>query len=98
VARLIWTKLALEHFERLLDYISADSPIAACRFGEKLMAKVDLLQAHPNLGAHVPEDESRSLREILQGNYRILYRVEGDVVYLVALHHAARLLDVDKLS
>jgi hypothetical protein len=45
-----------------------------------------------------PRTTAGRFREILQGNYRIIYRVEGDVVYLVALHHAARLLDVDKLN
>jgi toxin ParE1/3/4 len=98
VARLIWTNAALEHFARLLDYIAADSPIAARRFGEKLLTKVELLESHPQLGAIVPEDDGRKYREISQGSYRIIYRVDGDAVYLVALHHAARLLDVDQLT
>ena len=98
MARLIWTNQALEDFEALLDYISRDAPIAARRFGQKLIDKVELLQITPLLGSFIQEDESKTYREILQGNYRLIYRVEGDVVYLIAIHHAAQLLSSRKLK
>lgn len=98
MARLIWTNKALEHFEGLLAYIAADSPLAARRFGEKMLAKVELLETYPNLGGWIAEDDTRTYREVLQGNYRVIYRTDGDAVYLVAVHHAARLLDVTELN
>jgi plasmid stabilization system protein ParE len=72
VARLIWTNKALDDFESLLAYIARDSPLAARRFGQKLLDKVELLQSHPNLGSWIREDDSHTYREILQGNYRII--------------------------
>jgi addiction module RelE/StbE family toxin len=98
VARLIWTNQALEDFEALLDYISHDAPIAARRFGQKLIDKVELLQANPLLGSFLQEDDTKTYREILQGSYRLIYRVEGDIVYLITIHHAARLLSSLKLE
>lgn len=98
MARLIWTNQALEDFEALLDYISRDAPIAARRFGQKLIDKVELLQITPLLGGFIQEDESKTYREILQGSYRLIYRVEGDAVYLIAIHHAAQLLSSRKLK
>ena len=61
-----------------------------------MMARVELLQEHPTLGGEVPEDETHTYREVLQGSYRIIYRMEEDTIYLVAIHHAARLLDFDE--
>jgi len=98
MARLIWAQQALDDFERLLEYIAKDSPLAARRFGEKLIARVELLQSYPEIGGWVLEDRSRRYREILQGNYRVIYRTDENVVYLVAVYHAARLLNVDDID
>lgn len=98
MARLIWTAKALEDYEALLAYIAANAPLAARRFGEKLLAKVELLESHPNLGSWIAEDDRRTYREVLQGNYRVIYRVTDETVYLVAVHHAARLLDTTDLE
>jgi plasmid stabilization system protein ParE len=81
-----------------LDYISKDAPAAARRFAQKLIGRVELLASHPLLGSWIAEDPTRTYREIRQGNYRILYRHDPHVVFIVAVHHAARLLDSDNLT
>lgn len=98
MARLIWTARALDDLERLIEYIEKDAPMTACRFAQRVIDRVELLQSNPQAGSWTLEDETRTYREILQGSYRIIYRVEDDTVYLVAVHHAARLLDVDELN
>jgi len=98
MARIIWAPRALDDLEAVLAYIATDAPAAAARFAEKLMARVDLLAQHPFLGGYIWEDESHTYREVIQGNYRVIYRIEGQIVYIVAVHHAARLLDTDDLD
>jgi toxin ParE1/3/4 len=98
MAQIIWTPKALDDLESLLAYIAQDAPAAARRYAQKLISRVELLADHPLLGGHVTEDSSRIYREIRLGNYRVLYRSDSDVVYIVAIHHAARLLDVDDLG
>ncbi len=95
MARVVWTEKALDDFENLLDYIGKDAPMAACRFAQQMIGRVELLQDHPLLGSEVPEDDTHTYREVLQGGFRIIYRVEEDTIYLVTIHHAARLLDCD---
>jgi len=95
MARLIWTENAIDDFERLIEYIAQDAPLAARRFAQKMISRIELLQQHPNLGGYVAEDDTRTYREVLQGNYRVIYRSEKNDVYLVAIHHSARLLDVE---
>ena len=98
MAKVIWTKQVLEDFENLLEYIGTDAPVAARRLGQKLIDHVEVLEKHPHLGNFLPEDETGTYRQILQGNYRIIYRIESNAVYLIALYHAARLLDTDGLD
>lgn len=98
MAQVIWTPRALDDLESLLDYIAKDAAPAARRFAQKLIVRVELLADHPLLGSYVAEDTSRTYREIRHGNYRILYRYDANAVYVVAIHHAARLLDTDDLA
>ncbi|RIK75413.1 MAG: type II toxin-antitoxin system RelE/ParE family toxin [Planctomycetota bacterium] len=98
MARLIWTAKALADLERLLQFIEKDAPVAARRFAQRVFDRVEQLQQFPHLGGFVAEDDLRRYREILQGSYRLIYRVEGETIYIVAVHHAARLLDVTDLD
>jgi toxin ParE1/3/4 len=98
MARLIWTSRCLDDLERLIKFIETDAPVAACLFAQRIIDRVEMLQLHPSAGSLVLEDESRTYRQVLQGNYRIIYRVAGDAVYLVAIHHASRLLKADELE
>ena len=97
MAEIIWTPKSLDDLESLLDYISKDAPAAARRFAQKLISRVDILEDHPLSGGFVAEDSGRVCREIRQGNYRVIYRTDGLIVYIVAIHHAARLLDSEYL-
>jgi plasmid stabilization system protein ParE len=56
------------------------------------------LGTHPELGGWVIEDETRTYRELLLGNYRIIYRAGPEAVYIVAVRHGARLWDVEDVS
>ena len=43
----------------------------------------------------VPEVGDESLREIIQGSYRIVYRLNRDVVQVVTVFHGASLFRLD---
>jgi toxin ParE1/3/4 len=82
----------------VIEFIERDASVAARRFAQRIVDRVELLQVNPLLGSVVQEDDTGTYRELLQGNYRIIYRASADAVYLVAIHHAARLLAVDELG
>lgn len=48
----------------------------------------------PESGRKVPEDKRGIYRELIVGNYRVVYRVDGDTVTIVTLIHGARLLQL----
>lgn len=98
MARVIWAPRALDDLEALLDYIGRDAPASARRFGEKILARVESLAEFPLSGSFVPEDEIQTYREVFQGNYRIIFRTEKNLVFVVTIHHGARLLRTEGLE
>jgi plasmid stabilization system protein ParE len=71
------------------------SPLQAKHWRDSILAEVDLLEAGPDLGAAVPGKESDSLREILLENYRLVYRIDGDDIYIVTILSIVKVSDVD---
>lgn len=97
MVRVIWTPSALRDLKEIVDYIWPRGPEDAVRLAERLMERTDLLASFPRVGGQLPEDDTRVYRELIEGNYRIIFRVDDDAVYIVAVRHAARLLDPGEL-
>ncbi|TVR86324.1 MAG: type II toxin-antitoxin system RelE/ParE family toxin [Saprospirales bacterium] len=77
------------------NYVAKDSPKYADRLMDKIIARVDVLEQHPKIGRKVPEFDNELIREVTEGNYRIIYRIESEDqvrVGIARVHHAARLL------
>jgi plasmid stabilization system protein ParE len=60
-----------------------------------LVAAVERLQDHPRSGRVVPELGDESIRELVHGNYRIVYRLEDAVVEIATVFHGARSFRLD---
>ena len=56
------------------------------------MQAIERLGEFPESGRVVPEVSDETLREVITGSYRIVYRVLDEEVVIVAVHHGARLL------
>lgn len=76
----------------ILDYIAGElmNPPAAARIVRAISGKIDLLAEHPHLGRELPETIAAGFpcRHFTAENYRIFYRVEGSVVYVVRVVHS----------
>ena len=92
MVKVVWTEFALEDLRSIHSYISKDSKIYANKFVEKLINRVDQLESFPKSGRVVPEFESDMLRELIEGNYRIVYKINSDHIGVVRIHHSARQL------
>ena len=51
----------------------------------------------PASGRMVPEIGEKSIREVILGSYRIIYRRRSEAVDVLTVHHGARLLDPKRL-
>lgn len=93
MVEIIWTPFALEDLQSIYDYIAKDSPYYANRFIDKLVDRVDILIDHPKAGRIVPEFENELIRELIEGSYRIIYKINSITeIGIVRVHHSARLL------
>ena len=59
---------------------------------EKLINRVDQLENFPKSGRSVLEFSSETIRELIEGNYRIVYKINPDHIGVVRVHHSARQL------
>ncbi|MCX6226538.1 MAG: type II toxin-antitoxin system RelE/ParE family toxin [Bacteroidia bacterium] len=56
-------------------------------------------QSNPYIGRIVPEFNKKVIREIMAGNYRIIYRIQSNIqVDVLRVYHAARLLKKENLK
>jgi plasmid stabilization system protein ParE len=57
---------------------------------ERITSAVLQLESFPELGARIVGWGREDLREIIVGNYRVIYRLTAKTVYIVTVIHAAR--------
>ncbi len=90
MAQISWTKKSLKDLRSVNDYISLDSAFYAARFIFKLIRRVDQLIEFPESGRVVPEKNEPEIRELIEGNYRIFYRLRKEKVTILRIHNSAR--------
>jgi addiction module RelE/StbE family toxin len=83
-----WTKTAIESVDEIAGFIAKDNSTRATSFVLELQAAVTKLLAHPGMGRAGRVPGTREL--VLHKNYIAIYRVRGDDVEILRLHHSAR--------
>lgn len=83
-----WTKTALRSVEEIADYIAKDNPLRATSFVMELQSAVTKVQAHPGIGRAGRVPGTREL--VLHKNYIAIYRIRGEDLEILRLHHSAR--------
>ena len=91
MARVVWSSVARDDLKALVSLINTDSPGYAQTFGLHIQQRVEQLRHFPESGRNVPEDKTGTYRELIVGNYRVVYRIDEDIVTMVTLIHGARL-------
>ncbi len=71
---VIWTKQAIQRVNSIVNYIAQDNYQAAVKWSEIIFQRTDQLIEHPESGRIVPEYNHPDLREIIEGNYRVIFR------------------------
>ena len=93
MAKIIWSELALDDLKNIYDYISKDSIIYANRVIEKIILRIDQLENFPKSGRVVPELNNNSIRELIQNNYRIIYKATTQEIFIVSIHHSSKFME-----
>jgi plasmid stabilization system protein ParE len=91
-----WTTTAEHDLEAVIDFITEDSPDKALRTLEKLRKKASGLITSPARGRIVPELKEQGIviyRELILPPWRIIYRISGRTVYVLAVLDSRRNLE-----
>lgn len=93
MGKITWTVLAELDLLEIESYIAQDSPTYAIITIEKIFDRAFILLKHPLSGRIVPEFENPNIRELIEGNYRIVYFLKNKhEISILRVHHAARVL------
>jgi plasmid stabilization system protein ParE len=96
--KIIWSPLAIDRASEIVEYIAQDSPSAATKWVENLFKKVQLLKSSPKSGRMVPETQREDIRELICGNYRIIYRAEKSKISVLTVRHGKQILPMEDIQ
>ena len=98
MVRIRFTKQSLFDLKEIYDYISYDSKKYAQYQILKIRNSIKILKQYKFSGKIVEEYNDENIREIIEGNYRIIYKILGDDrIDIITIHHGERSLISRKL-
>ncbi len=90
--RVVWTDQAWRRLSEIEEFIARDRPAAAAKLVDKLVDRGDALATYPNRGRKLPELPGSGLRELLVGDFRIVYRRIANTIEVLTVFEGHRLL------
>jgi len=91
MVKLIWTDTAINDLGDIADYIAESSEKYARITVKKLFERTEILKTFPKAGRIVPEKNEENVRELIEGNYRIIYEIASEYqINILSIHHSAR--------
>ncbi|MHB8483241.1 MAG: type II toxin-antitoxin system RelE/ParE family toxin [Nitrospiria bacterium] len=91
-----WTETAEEDLNSIIDGIAEENPHRALEILENLRKKALHLNNLPERGRIVPELKDHGItlfRELIFVPWRMIYRISGETVYVLALFDSRRNLE-----
>lgn len=86
-----WLIEAKIDLKEIHDYIALDSKKYAKIQVKRIKEHTEILKLQPKIGKQVEEINHPEVREIIIGNYRIIYRnVSSKIIDILMIHHGAR--------
>ncbi len=95
--KIIWSPLAIDRASEIAEYIAQDKPSAAEKWINTVFLKVEQLKSSPEIGRVVPEIRNDRFRELIYGNYRIIYRIEKKQISILTIRHGKQILPIDEI-
>ena len=93
-----WAPLAIDRVAEIAAYIAEDNPLAAGKWMRDAFARVGQLGRFPKSGRPIPETPRQDIRELVWGNYRIIYRLEPRQISILTVRHLKQILPLEDLK
>jgi toxin ParE1/3/4 len=96
--KLFWTEKAKQDLQAIRRYIAADNPTAAKLWADRLRTRARNALHAPFAGRKVPEFLRDDIRELIEGNYRIVYQVFEDRLVVLTVFEGHHLFPQDDVG
>ena len=93
-----WAPLAIDRVAEIAARIAEDNPIAAEKWIRETFERVGQLSRFPKSGRHIAETQRQDIRELILGDYRIIYRIETNQVSILTMRHTRQILPIEDLN
>lgn len=95
MAEINFTDQALTDIENIAVFISKNSDKYAKIQVQRFFKRVEVLEEKPLSGRVVPEINNKNIRELIMGNYRIIYLIiNKSRVDILTIHSSYMLLSI----
>jgi toxin ParE1/3/4 len=98
---VVITNEAEKDFQAIWDYISQDSATAAIHFLDQIEEKIYSLENNPERCPRIPENnyfKDNCYRHLIHKDYRIVFAIREQTVFIHRIFHGAKLLDIAELE
>ncbi|MDZ7690418.1 MAG: type II toxin-antitoxin system RelE/ParE family toxin [Balneolaceae bacterium] len=76
--------------EEFSDYIALDDIPTAMKWAQEVFDRCEQLRSHPESGRIVPEFGRPEIRELIHGNYRLIYEVKTKQIDMLTIWHTSQ--------
>ena len=91
MVQVVWLIDAKTDLKEIYEFIALDSKRYARLQIEKIKDCIKILKSKPYIGKIVQEINQPEIREIVESNYRIVYRlITSKRIHILMIHHGAR--------
>lgn len=95
---LVWSNVALARLIEIRDRLAEKAPRSATKVLRLLLQRARRLVEFPHLGRTVPELPEGELRELVERQYRIVYRVREKTVEIATVFEGYRAFPAEDMG
>lgn len=97
--KLFYTEQAIASLRACLDFLPPEvSPEKRLEIRDKILDKADMLLSNPHLGQKEEylEHLGQSHRRVIESHYKIIYLIDGEIIYITDIFDTRQ--DTDKMK
>lgn len=92
---IIFTDRFLSRLEEYTDYIALDHVQTALKWANGVFDYCEQLRSQPESGRVVPEFGRPEIRELIHGEYRLVYEIKTKRINMLTIWHTSQMLPND---
>ncbi len=96
--KITWSPLAVEQVRDIASYIALDKPAVAVQWADQIFDSVEILLDFPKSGRIVPEINRKEIRELIQGSYRIIYKIKPKEILVLVVQSGRQQLNENEVK